>query len=129
MHTRKGQQATLMCKLQVYNFSNFGYKTKLSSLAFFANALNTSSGIGSACSVLRCHYKLRLGCPMLRQPALFLQFYISKHTRTLFEITNLDFNIFPPFDPKRSKLVNPQDPTCILFMPNLDFPGFTPVEL
>ena len=33
---------------QHYKISSYGYRTKLSHLAFFANALSTSSGVGSA---------------------------------------------------------------------------------
>jgi len=36
-----------------YNFSNFGYKTKLSRLAFLANALSTPSFVGQ-CSRWHC---------------------------------------------------------------------------
>ena len=36
-----------------YNFSNFGYRTKLSRLAFLANALSTSSDVGQ-CSPWHC---------------------------------------------------------------------------
>jgi len=43
MNTR--QKAALISTLQ-YNFSNFGYRTKLSRLAFLANELSTSSGVG-----------------------------------------------------------------------------------
>ena len=44
--------ATLISTLQ-YNFSNFGYRTKLSRLTFLANALSTSSGVGQ-CSRWHC---------------------------------------------------------------------------
>jgi len=49
----KGQKAALMSNYQQYNFSNFGYRTKLSRLAFLANALSTSSSVGQ-CSRWHC---------------------------------------------------------------------------
>ena len=47
----KAQKAALI--YQHYNFSDFGYRTKLSRLAFLANALNTSSDAGQ-CSRWYC---------------------------------------------------------------------------
>jgi len=48
----KWQKAALISTRQ-YNFSNFDYRTKLSRLAFLANALSTSSGVGQ-CSRWHC---------------------------------------------------------------------------
>ena len=48
----EGQKAPLISTLG-YNFRNFDYRTKLSRLAFLANALSTSSGVGQ-CSRWHC---------------------------------------------------------------------------
>ena len=42
MNLDKGRKAASLINRQYYNFSNFDYRTKLSRLAFLANALSTS---------------------------------------------------------------------------------------
>ena len=65
MNTRqRTKSGTYQHYSRPYNFSNFGYRTKLSRLAFLANALSTSSGVGE---YSRWHCSKRSTCrPILR---------------------------------------------------------------